>query len=504
LKMTNSWHFRLFQVCMILGLLLVSTETKSVFGFQNTLPPPSGLAEDDDGPAQRVVVREKFAGWKQAHRDGSGLDDTLRANWVMLSAAGLLEAQIVATQDAEINNVLITLLNRGQVINQTRTNAEGKFSFNNLIEGTYAIVGFGPNTFFAYSLNILDYRESTADAHPSSLLIPVVQNQTTINLDWIRHYASSSQFRIYGRFVSREGTDDPAWLFGRDGLSTHGPASIPSSSVQFHPAILGPTGELAGRIHQIDELNGRPVDVRSIRVMLLDKDEVVSAVTADNFGVFRFDRVSPGQYSLVAAGADGLACIGIEAVNGGQDAQVLDVALVSPDTVGWLNHVAIETAYQRIVNRKRPSEAGENCNQFCGDLRHLYCTRNTAFRQFWDSFNQFGDQLFYGESFNYYNGQSGMGGGNGGYGYGYGGFGNGGVCNQCGGAGCNTCHPHSVDPYGLGVPSPVHQMWPSGSIESPIFPGGAIPSPAMPQIEPEIINGDTEFIPLARRPTRSR
>ncbi len=486
--------------------------------WQERLPAPRDQMDDEDGPAQRIIVRERFAGWRQAQRDGSGIDEALRANWVMLSSSGILNGEIIATQEAEVGNVLITLLNRGQVINQTRTDAKGKFSFNNLIEGTYAIAGFGPNTFFAFSLNILDYRDSTHTAHPSTLRIPAVQNKTTINLDWIRHFAASNQFRVYGRFVSLEGSTDPAWLYGRDGLSNHGPSAIPSSSVNFHPALLGPAGELAGRIHQIDELNGRPVDVRSTRVMLLGDDNVVAAVTADNFGIFRFENVSPGQYSLVAVGTDGMACIGIDVVKETQGAQVLDVSLVSPETVGWLNHVAAEAAYQRIVNRKRPPSECQECNQFCGDLRSLYCTRNTFFRQFWDTFNQFSDQLFYGESFNYYDGRSGFGDSYSGYGYGYGNWGyNGygqinpgpaGSCNACGGAGCPTCQPMGVsvhDPYGFGIPSPVQPCCPTGSLYTPAPVNGNVPNPA-PVPTPETLDGELAPIPMSfnsqNRPAR--
>ncbi len=408
-----------------------------------------------DLPVQRQIVREKFAGWQEADAaKENGLGETLRANWVMLTPAGLLNGRLIPSQSADISNVLISLLHRGQVINQTRTDAGGNFSFNNLVEGSYSLVGFGPNAFFAFGLDILDYRASTAQAMPSELLIKAVQNKNTINLDWIRHFSTSVQFRIFGRFVSREGTEDPQWLYGMEGLPVHGPTAIPSTTIQSFPAKLGPNGELAGRVHQLDELNGRPVDVRAMRVMLLQDNSVANAVSADNFGVFRFTGVVPGDYSLVAAGTDGVGCIGIEVVEGDSEARVLDFTLVSPDTIGWLNNVAIETAYQRIANRKvANSDCPQNCNQFQGDISSLYCNRNNGFRKFWDTINCYFDMAFYGETSTNPQNRSSNGGNGGGMG-----------CNQCGGAGCPNCLGATIAPdapigidntQGFAVPAPI-------------------------------------------------
>jgi hypothetical protein len=44
---------------------------------------------------------------------------------------------------------------------------------------------------------------------PEKLLIQAVENKTTINLDWIRYFAPNLQFRVYGRFVSKQGSGDP-------------------------------------------------------------------------------------------------------------------------------------------------------------------------------------------------------------------------------------------------------------------------------------------------------
>ncbi|MEQ1904137.1 MAG: carboxypeptidase-like regulatory domain-containing protein [Pirellulaceae bacterium] len=460
--MTKDCWWRL--VCkVVFATAVVFPVSAPVIGQETKSPLDSGIradekaiAKEEEAPVQKYFVREKFAGWQEADASQeNGLGETLRSNWVMLTPAGLLNGRLVPSQSADISNVLISLLHRGQIVNQTRTDAEGNFSFNNLVEGSYSLVGFGPNAFFAFGLNILDHRASTAETMPSELLIRAVQNKNTINLDWIRHFSTSVQFRIFGTFVSREGTEDPKWLYGMEGLPIHGPTAVPATTIQSFPAKLGPNGELVGRIHQIDEKeNGRPVDVRATRVMLLQENSLAHVVSADNFGVFRFFGVAPGDYSLVAAGSDGVGCIGVELIQGDAESRVLDFTLVSPDTIGWLNSVAIETAYQRIINRKVTGIDGpQNCNQFQGDISSLYRNRNNGFRKFWDTINCYFDMTFYGETFTNPQNQNPNGINGGGMG-----------CNQCGGAGCPSCQGATIAPdasiwidntQGFAVPAPL-------------------------------------------------
>ncbi len=447
----------------------------------------------DRGPDQKVVVREKFAGWREANLldRNANLGENLRANWIMLTPAGRLGGQVLAASDADSAGIMIYLLNRGKVVNQARADETGAFYFDNVSEGTYSMIGLGPNAFFAFGLNALEYRDSTASKMSQTVSVMAVQNKTSIHLDWIRHFAPVVNFRIFGRFETQEGTDDPAELYGREGLATHGPAAINSTSIAFHSARLAPGGRLVGRIHQMDELNGRPVDVRGMRVMLLQNDDVVTAVSVDNFGVFQLEGVSPGAYALVAVGYDGMACIGVNAIPGSSmpanasrpldpndpldrlmaeaspevhtGSDVIDVCLISPDCSGWLNFTANKLAYDRVVNRPIPYV--ERTEQpFCGDISSLYCTKNSGMRQFWNMINSYADLVFYGETTGTYNGN----------GYQSGNPNMMGGCQECGGNGCNTCQPGVLNYQEPGYinPAPIQSVPGYHSVPTP-----AVPSP---------------------------
>jgi hypothetical protein len=221
--------------------------------------------------------------------------------------------------------------------------------------------------------------------------------------------------------------------------------------------------------------------------MLLANNDVVSATDADNFGVFRFRGISPGQYALVAVGADGMGCIGISVVNEsssgilpepvvpadpsvdatGADSAArqpavakrlaVDFSLMPPEATGWLNHMATEEAYRRALTRQRPKSNDLQPDMFAPIC---YSTPNGCFRQFFKQLNAASDMIFFGESSQYGYG-NGYGNGYGGYGdYGYG-YGN--ECGGCGGAGCQICQPGMMtDPNGMPyqVAPPVPDMMP--------------------------------------------
>ena len=99
------------------------------------------------------------------------------------------------------------------------------------------------------------------------------------------------------------------------------------------------------------------------------RDSVVASTTTDNYGVFEFEQVPPGGYGLLAAGVDGVGLTGLEVVGGdsvqindegeladsGEGGEPFDFCLTSAEMAGWLNHYAIEVAYQRsILAPRRP------------------------------------------------------------------------------------------------------------------------------------------------------
>lgn len=457
------------------------------------------LTQDDDDttqsparpPQQSVEVDESRAGW---HAAGTGtvqnrLSENLRANWVMVDANGLLRGTVIGFEGAAATDLQVKLLKNGQVVSTTNVNKQGQFSFNNVQQGTYGLVGFGDGQFFAFGFDAIRNSNNPKANAPRSITVMAAPNETTINTDWIAFFAPEVRFRVYGRFASREGSDDPPALYGTEGISVHYPEAVPATTIQSHAATALSDGRLVGRVHQIDSLNGRPVDVRNTRVLLLQNDDVFAATSSDNYGVFEFTDIEPGFYTLVAAGDDGLAAIGLEVVDSKPgsandpefDAQVvqIDLSLLPSESAGWLLSYALETSYQRALAASAKLSAQRNvCN--CPPNSQAY---NQAIIQalqpskrgrFWKRLNKYFDQAFYGADAvsNAPAGSYPQGGYPQGYGYPNQGYPNQGYPNQ---VYPNQGYPNY--PQGYGVPN----QYPQPHIAPPVLPPVSAAPGAVPQ-----------------------
>lgn len=362
--------------------------------------------DEDSSPGQSVVVNSKFAGWEQAGPSSGGrrLSKELRANWIMVNANGRFTGQVLPAKDASVEDMIVYLVQSGRVNREARIDKNGMFEFSNIAEGPYALVGWGDNAFFAFGLNILEFDDQKISKVRNNVRVKAIQNKTTLNTDWIRHFTPKVSFRIFGRYEAAEGVDDPPSLYGIEGLSENLPDAEAATSIDSRPVTRTASGGMIGRVHLMNTHQvpnslvglGRPVDVRGTRIILLQEDEVVAATDADNYGVFFFPNVEVGEYGLLAAGADGAGLIGIDVIDNEEEEEEaeeetvimneegelvdekgkekskpkkqepfpFDFCLVSAETLGWMNHNATELAYRRnLLAPRRPKLDGQN--QIC-------------------------------------------------------------------------------------------------------------------------------------------
>ncbi len=322
----------------------------------------------EETQGQTVLINSKYAGWEEAST-GLGnqrISDTPRANWIMVDANGRFRGSVQPGRNANVATMNVFLMNMGRLVKQTSLDESGRFEFNNVRQGAYSLIGWGDRGFFAFGLNILAHNPELAGDIPSTVKATAFQNQTSINTDWIQHYSARVSYRVYGRYEDGEGRDDPKNQYGFDGLVKYAPSAVPATSISSHSVSKTADGRLVGRVHQMNSISGRPVDVRTTKVLLLENDSVVASTTSDNYGVFEFSGVPDGSYGVLAAGVDGVGLIGINVGSAGANtindqgefvnAQpgVIDFTMVSSETMGWLNHYANEVSYKRGLLAPRP------------------------------------------------------------------------------------------------------------------------------------------------------
>jgi hypothetical protein len=351
-------------------------------------------SDTEEKPGQTVVLNSKFAGWEQAGPSAGGrrLSKELRANWIMVNANGRFTGQVTPAKDADLDGMIVYLTSMGRIVRESKIDRNGIFEFSNIAAGPYSLVGWAENGFFAFGLNILEFNEANITKVRNNVRVIAIQNKTTLNTDWIQHYTPNINFRILGRYREAEGLDDPPSLYGISGLTANLPEAEPATSINSRPVTRTSSGGMLGRIHQMNSENGRPIDVRGTRVLLLQGDDVVAATDADNYGVFYFPQVDVGQYGLLAAGVDGIGLIGIDVVDGEADSIIMneagevvdekgqqptepypfDFCMVSAETAGWMNHYASELAYRRNLLAPRKPSLDEQ-NRVCAGCEGAGC-----------------------------------------------------------------------------------------------------------------------------------
>lgn len=317
------------------------------------------------------------ASWLQAGSRQTG-NEIIRSNWVMLGEGGDLRGRITGgTRDSVPMNLFA--LNRGLVVGQTQADSQGFFRIEGLREGAYTLVGYNPNRFVTFGLNLLRFQEDYPDFPHSIVARSVNFRDKQPICQLIQENAPLVQFAITGVYPIAETEIEQAAHFGWAGLSQFSVAAIPATTLDSQLIQLGQDGLLRGRIHQIDHLTGRPLEISQTKVMLVEQGEVVVETACDRNGEFEFVGMPSGEFGLVAFGKNGFAALGIQlarsqtepigvsqrdttelaSTNAAPHKQmtVIDLCLIQPESTGWINHFLHENAYAEALAQPRPQKA---------------------------------------------------------------------------------------------------------------------------------------------------
>ena len=337
-----------------------------------------------------VFVNEEFAGWGQAGNGLGGIQvsETLRSNWVMLGPNGKLSGQVL-TFDGTIfdgeDGFVVHLVQKGKTVASGRTDANGRFEINGVDPGTYTITGLSFDNFFAFGFNAIGYQEGSTKLNANIQCIAIPRFGSLLT-DLVKQNAPNVSFRVYGQYKFGEGDDDPARLLGLDGIAIRQPDAVPATSIQAHRLPIEPDGRVIGRIHQIHNMNGRPVEVKDTGIYLIRENVILARAKTNYYGVFEFKNVQPGFYGLVAAGKDGFAAIAVEVVPApdvpetgfnhpsrlnspssilasvtkriaGNSAPMIapfDIALAASENIGWINKKIHDRTYAEALADNNP------------------------------------------------------------------------------------------------------------------------------------------------------
>ena len=343
----------------------------------------------------RPEIDKDRVGWKEASLgdDGTRLTDTIRANWVMISKTDGISGRLIGGVNISINNVSVFLLRNGFPVAQARSNDIGEFRFEGTSPGQYTIVGFSPDAIFTFGFNAVEFHEPAIGMPLTITVLPIhgrENNRLVIKL--IKQNAPSVAFRLYGTYDISEDETDPVEYYGWKGLKNLKVNTVAATTISGQQIRLQ-NGRFVGRIHQVDNQSGRPVEVQSTQISLIQNGQVIAETTVDNLGVFEFRNLSTGTYGLVAHGRDGLGAVGLDLIgdaipqlddttqtNIGRDTRFqnishqpqangggsVDIMLVDTASIGWINSFVQEQEFDIAMQEPRPQLTPQNYNPLGG------------------------------------------------------------------------------------------------------------------------------------------
>lgn len=253
--------------------------------------------------SRRTVVATKAAVFQEG-RSG--------ANRIHLSVDGLLTGRFEAAdpQTGELVRALrleVLFLQNGRLVARAVPGESGVFQATGLHPGVYSMVVLGDVGFLAYAIEVLPPAElplNDAGGQIHAAIVPPIDFPVVRQL--IREHAPRPG-------VAQSVPDVPR-LMQTAQVQDAVNQETNRSAHMFHTLEIDADGSASGRLVRIDGAARVPRPVGEMNVFLIQSGRIVaeSPVAAD--GTFRLRGLRPGYHSLVAAGTDGFAAMGIHIV----------------------------------------------------------------------------------------------------------------------------------------------------------------------------------------------
>jgi hypothetical protein len=251
--------------------------------------------------------------------------------------------------DFDHSKTEVYFLHEGRMIEKVSANAKGEFIVYGLEQAVYTLLVANEGRYAVNCLLVLD--NNPMGGSPSSFDVPLSEASPRSVFEQVVTRTTKVTFRNFGEFAFGETAEDPARLYGMQGIIEHRPDAVDATTLGNNRVQLTEDGKLIGRIRAVEHLAGRPVDLMVTEVMLIANDETVQSTQTNRYGIFQFDQVQPGVYTLFAAGKDGLAVTSFELEGASAPAtdvqsvsfrtprsiNVLDISLSPRRDVGWVN-----------------------------------------------------------------------------------------------------------------------------------------------------------------------
>ncbi len=271
-----------------------------------------------------------------------------RSQDIVLDAEGRFSGRIstVAGSDGQLQSVgkcSVTLVSRGRKVASVDTDDAGLFAFSGLKPGVYGLVAKGADAYLVYAFRALaptaagvatveSEQASTVSVELQMNTITVFKRDFAAVADLIKREIPA-EFRRRQRLgvpnASKDGFDPRTQgqvhgegqfastvtfagllTFGFKG-QVHGEGQF-ASTIASHQVQLKPDGSLVGEINLLENEDGYFQEIRDLRVYFIMDNKIMGSADVNRNGIFRVLGLTPGLYSAVAVGDDGVLAVGVD------------------------------------------------------------------------------------------------------------------------------------------------------------------------------------------------
>lgn len=239
---------------------------------------------------------------------------------VPLTSDGSLTAKLstISVPSGDLNpasGVNVSLISADGARIVTTTDADGFCAFGGLSPGVYSVEAGGSQGRLAFGIRAVHSDYEIARTGSEARYLPV-----SMNLDVSIHSAltlardaGAVSDLINNASVAAVQPTTPSQTDSAVMAARYAAENTTAQSYLSNTTLqLAPDGSLAGQLHLLDPATGDVLPVEDLKVNFIADNTVVGSTTVNRDGSFLQHNLIPGVYSVVAAGGDGVGCIGVE------------------------------------------------------------------------------------------------------------------------------------------------------------------------------------------------
>lgn len=308
--MKYRWKTSVTWASLFLGLAVVAASSVEA-------APPD---RPESAPVPAEPAPAENAGTSPVGVDADGLE---HAYWVHLTQNGLLRGKLYRYDSgrnslAAAQGATVRFVRDGRVVEIVEPDINGVFGASDIPPGTYSVLIDGNDGMAVFSIRVSDYLESdVTEPRPLEVLLTAPEDTPVVRAIAIRELpglAVPPAAPLTAPPLPADPLIAPLTKPILPKLGEMRPGDAIASPISTPVLRISDAGEVLGRAVRLDPVLNEFVPVGRITLFIVRNGRMVSESPVNEDGGFRVRGLTPGIYTLVAAGPGGFAALAVKAI----------------------------------------------------------------------------------------------------------------------------------------------------------------------------------------------